>query len=112
MIEKKTAREMLGIVQWRLTETLSAFAVLRMVNERANESVNADLHAKINARRGFWRTVQVALHTTVVIGIFALVDRKTDSATLQSVLERLGNKVPCVLRPRIKENRFLAVLNG
>jgi hypothetical protein len=73
------------VVQVRLEETLVAFQIGRLINERADQTVNPDLNVKIQERGGFWQATLLSHQSVLFTGLDALLDdKRNDVATLYS----------------------------
>lgn len=83
---------LLKTVEIRLGETLDSFGVFKEINKLANKETNHALYDIIVSRGGFWEVVLLALQHTLFVGIYALVDKRQDSATLCSIASEL-NKI-------------------
>ncbi len=81
--------ELLKTIEWRLEETIAAFTVSSLTNENCDK--NPELHKLINDWNGFWKPLTIGLETTVIVGIYAMVDSRDDCATLLSVYNNLKN---------------------
>jgi len=86
--------EQLTDVEVRLGETLCAFAVFKILNERADKESDASLNAKIQVHGQFWQATLVGQQTVHILGIGALVDKRPDVASLVSVLKLVRSKLP------------------
>ena len=85
-----TLEDDLGNIQLRLGEVWQTFAVERALNELANEQADPELYAAVCKCGAFWQTASVALQTSMLIGIFALLDRDDpDGATLYSIVREI-----------------------
>jgi hypothetical protein len=84
---KLNAKAVLTIVDSRMYETLQAFEVLCLLNERLESKA---LNDSVNASLGFWQPVTVGLQTTLILGVFALLDKKnSESATVYALRDEL-----------------------
>lgn len=80
-------RKLLEEVESKLGETLEAFVASKTVNDWCigrQEAINY-----LN-KNWFWRTTYAAFQIAIVTGIYALVDKRKDSATLCVIADELN----------------------
>jgi len=87
----------------RLGETVCAFEVFRVLNEMCDKDVDPELNKKIQKHGMFWQAVLVGQHTVYIMGIGALLDARSDVASLYSVLKLLRKKIPAEVFRDINE---------
>lgn len=84
----------LQLVEDRLSETWEALSVQRVINEHANKGKNPRLNVVINIHPGFWRVINFSLQSSIIIGLFALLDIGPKRVSMYSILSHAEHRYP------------------